>query len=71
MLEKITTIILTTSLLVAISILYAMPIVFLWNSCLVGTIDGVHEINFWKALGLSVLFNLLTAKNPQTKSKDN
>jgi hypothetical protein len=67
MLEKITTILLATSLLIAVSILYAVPIVLLWNSCLVGTIDGVHEINFWKALGLTILLNLLT---PLSKSKD-
>lgn len=70
MINKITTILLTTSLLVAISILYAVPIVFLWNSCLVGTVDGVHEINFWKALGLAILFNLLLPKAPTSKSKD-
>jgi len=70
MLEKIKTIILATSLIIAISILYAVPIVFLWNKCLVGTIDGVHEIDFWKALGLAILFNFLMPKSTITKSKD-
>lgn len=51
----------------ALSILYAVPVVFLWNWCLVGTIDGVHEINFWKALGISVLFNMITAKSQSSK----
>ena len=70
MLEKIGTFLGAISLLVALSILYAVPVVFLWNWCLVGTIDGVHEINFWKALGISVLFNMITAKSQSSKSKD-
>jgi hypothetical protein len=69
MLEKITTLFLAISLIVALSILYAVPIVFLWNWCLVGTIDGVHEINFWKALGISILINMISAKSTISQSK--
>jgi hypothetical protein len=69
MLEKITTFFLAISLIVALSILYAVPIVFLWNWCLVGTIDGVHEINFWKALGISILINMISAKSTTSQSK--
>ena len=70
MIEKITTVLLATGLIIAISIIYAVPIVFLWNKCLVGTIDGVHKIDFWKALGLAILFNFLMPKTTTTKSKD-
>lgn len=70
MIEKIGTFLGVVSLIVAFSILYAVPVVFLWNWCLVGTIDGVHEINFWKALGISILFNMMTAKNQSSKSKE-
>jgi hypothetical protein len=69
MIEKITTFFLAISLIVALSILYAVPIVFLWNWCLVGTIDGVHEINFWKALGISILINMISAKSTTSQSK--
>jgi hypothetical protein len=69
MLEKITTFFLAISLIVALSILYAVPVVFLWNWCLVGTIDGVHEINFWKALGISILINMISAKSTTSQSK--
>lgn len=69
MLEKIGTFLGVISLLVALSILYAVPIVFLWNWCLVGTIDGVHEINFWKALGISILINMISAKSTTSQSK--
>lgn len=37
----------------------ALPIMLLWNAALVGTIDGVHEIGFWNALGISFLSSLL------------
>jgi tetrahydromethanopterin S-methyltransferase subunit D len=69
MLEKITTFFLAISLIVALSILYAVPVVFLWNWCLVGTIDGFHEINFWKALGISILINMISAKSTTSQSK--
>lgn len=35
------------------------PFMLLWNNCLVGTIDGVHEITFVKTLGVVALFGLL------------
>ena len=31
----------------------------LWNSCLVPAVDGVHDITFWQALGLSALSSIL------------
>lgn len=69
MIEKIGTFLGVISLIVAISILYAVPVVFLWNWCLVGTIDGVHEINFWKALGISILINMISSKSTTNQSK--
>jgi hypothetical protein len=69
MVEKITAFFIAISLIIALSILYAVPIVFLWNWCLVGTIDGVHEINFWKALGIAILFNMLSSKSNSNQSK--
>ncbi|VDM07210.1 unnamed protein product [Wuchereria bancrofti] len=42
-----------------VAVITAYPVMWLWNGCLVGTIDGVHEITFFKALGLAVLCALL------------
>ena len=56
------------SLIVAIAILYTVPLVFLWNTCVVGTIDGVHELTFWKALGLAILISMLSTR-PIIKEK--
>jgi len=30
-----------------------------WNAAFVGTIDGVHEIGFWNALGILFLCSML------------
>ena len=54
---------------IAFAIFFALPIMWLWNYSLVGTIDGVHQITFGKALGITVLIGLLTYKptNPTSK----
>lgn len=46
----------------AFALFIALPVMWLWNFSLVGTIDGIHEISFAKAIGLSVLLGLLTHK---------
>ena len=37
----------------------AWPTQLLWNGCLVPAVDGIHEIGFWQALGINVLFSML------------
>jgi hypothetical protein len=69
MLEQIGRVLGVIIFIAALSILYAVPVVFLWNWCLVGTIDGVHEINFWKALGISILINMISSKSTTNQSK--
>lgn len=46
----------------AFALFFGLPIMWLWNHCLVGAIDGVHEIGFLQALGIIVLVALLTYK---------
>jgi hypothetical protein len=47
-------------LAIAIGALFAFPVMWLWNGCLVGTVDGIHPItSFWQAFGIMVLFSLL------------
>ena len=38
-----------------VGLLVSLPIMLLWNGCLVPAVDGVHEITVLQALGLSVL----------------
>jgi hypothetical protein len=56
MLEKIGAVI---GLLVIAAVLLAWPVQLLWNGCLVGAVDGVHQIGFWQAMGLNFLFGIL------------
>jgi hypothetical protein len=47
------------ALILLISFLLSWPIYMLWNGCLVGAVDGVHELTWLQAWGISVLFGLL------------
>ena len=42
-----------------ISLMQGIPILYLWNYCLIGTINGVNEITYMKAVGISLLSNIL------------
>jgi hypothetical protein len=55
-------------LLVGLSLLMSLPVYWLWNGCLVGAVDGVHEVTWLQAWGISFLFGMLF-KNSNTKSK--
>jgi hypothetical protein len=45
--------------LVFFSFLLALPAMWLWNNALVGAVDGVHEIGWLQAWGISILCNFL------------
>lgn len=66
MLEKIGIILGAITVVVLIALIIAWPVQLLWNGCLVGAIDGIHQIKFMQALGISILFSLLF-KNSSTK----
>jgi hypothetical protein len=51
------------------AVLFALPVMFLWNYCLVPAVDAVHPVSFWQAMGISVLFSLLF-KNHGVVSKN-
>ena len=57
------------AVLAVVCVILAFPIKWLWNSCLVGTIDGVHTITAWKALGISVLCGILVKGSSSGISK--
>jgi hypothetical protein len=50
-------------LLVSVAIILAWPVQLLWNSCLVGAVDGIHPIGFLQALGLVFLSSALFKSN--------
>jgi hypothetical protein len=41
------------------AVITALPIMLLWNYCLIPAVPGVKEITFLQAFGLKVLFSLL------------
>ena len=45
----------TVVLVVVLGLLLSLPIWLLWNACLVPAIEGVREITWLQAWGLSIL----------------
>lgn len=46
-------------LIVALGLIFALPVMWLWNACLVPAVTGVHEIGWIQAWGISILCSLL------------
>jgi len=42
-----------------IGLLFALPVMWLWNGCLVDAVSGIHQIGWMQAWGLSVLTGML------------
>jgi len=42
-----------------VSLFFSVPVWLLWNYCLVGAVDGVHEVTWLQAWGIGILCNLL------------
>lgn len=42
-----------------ISLIFAFPVMLLWNYCFVGAISGVNEVTWLQTFGLMILFNVL------------
>ena len=56
-------------LFVLLSFLFAWPVMALWNGCLVGAVDGVHQITWLQAWGLSILCSFLFKSTNFTSNK--
>lgn len=61
--KVITTVLMTFIAAILAAIIMAWPTQLLWNGCLVPAVDGIHEIGFWQALGINVLFSMLFKAN--------
>ncbi len=55
-------------ILAVICLIIAFPVKWLWNGCLVGAVDGIHEISALRALGLAVLCGLLFRSVPSSNT---
>jgi len=55
------------SLVVLMGLLFSLPVMLLWNYCLVGAVAGVTEISWLQAWGIMVLFGILFKTNVETK----
>lgn len=71
--DRISTIVaaglLTIATVCLLSFLLSWFVYMLWNGCLVGAIDGVHEVTWLQAWGLSLLAGLLFKDGISSKSK--
>lgn len=55
-------------LIIVIGLIMSLPVMLLWNYCLVGAIAGVNEITWLQAWGILVLFGLLFKTHATTKN---
>lgn len=53
--------------LVIAAVFLAWPVQWLWNNCLVGAMDGVHELSFWQAMGINFLCSILFKNSTPSK----
>jgi hypothetical protein len=52
---------------VLLSFILSWPIMILWNSCLVPAVQGINEIDWMQAWGLSLLAGFLFRSHVGTK----
>ena len=54
-------------LVIILGLLFSLPVMLLWNACLVGAVAGINEITWLQAWGLMVLFGILFKTSVTTK----
>lgn len=47
------------AVVIGLGLLFSLPMMLLWNGCLVDAVAGVKEITWLQAWGLNVLFGIL------------
>jgi hypothetical protein len=53
------TVVVVVGLIIGLSFLFSWPVYMLWNGCLISAVDGVHEITWLQAWGISALCSFL------------
>ena len=56
-------------LVTVLGLLFSLPVMLLWNGCLVPAVAGIKEIGWLQAWGISILCGFLF-KNTTNTSKD-
>lgn len=59
----------TLGFLVALSALYAYPVMLLWNGCLVPAIEGVHTVSWLQMWGINIMISLMLGRLTTQRSK--
>jgi hypothetical protein len=54
---------------IAVSFVLSWPVMALWNGCLIGAVDGVHEITWMQGWGISILCGILFKTDVSTNKK--
>lgn len=57
--NKVTIFIGLVAVIVLLSFLFSWPVWMLWNYCLVGAVEGIKEITWLQAWGITVLSSIL------------
>jgi hypothetical protein len=52
---------------IALSFLLSWPVMVLWNECLVPAVQGINQVTWVQAWGLSVLFGFLFNRTTTVK----
>jgi hypothetical protein len=55
-------------LALALSFFLALPVMLLWNYCLVPAVNGVNEVTWLQSWGIMVLFSFLFKNSTTVKS---
>lgn len=58
----------TISASIFVGMLLSLPVMLLWNYCLVGAVAGVYEISWLQALGIMILCSFLFKSSTTSKS---
>jgi len=65
--EKIASIVGLLGIVILLSFLLSWPVMILWNSCLVGAVTGINQIEWMQAWGINLLAGFLFKNNVSTK----
>ena len=57
-----------TVIIIAFGLLFSLPVMWLWNGCLIAAIPGVKTIGWLQAWGIMILCGLLFKSSVTTKN---
>jgi hypothetical protein len=57
--EYLNNFLLFTTIAIFACMILGYPLMFLWNTCLVGAVETINPIGFWQAIGINFLSMML------------